>query len=153
MFRGVWASPWVGFKYYELFFQNRDFPILLRNTLLLGLYKLIFGFPAPLLLALAINAVKHAMLKRLVQTVSYLPYFISNVIVAGMIVLVLSPNGGAVNTLLDRLGLETINFLYLPEWFRTIYVASDVWQFAGYESILYLAALTAIDPQLYEAAE
>ncbi|MFD0717459.1 ABC transporter permease [Paenibacillus sp. GCM10027626] len=153
LYKGIWASDWVGLKYYRMFFQNPDFPILMRNTILLGFYKLIFGFPAPIMLALLLNEVKQALFKRFVQTVSYLPHFISNVVVAGMVVMFLSPSGGLVNRILEAFGLDAVNFMVKPEWFRTIYVLSEIWQHIGWETIIYLAALTAINPLLYEAAE
>jgi putative aldouronate transport system permease protein len=153
VFKGIWASNWVGFKYYRMFFENPDFFLLMRNTFLLGVYKLLFGFPAPIVLALMLNEVKNAIFKKLVQTVSYLPHFISNVIVASMVIMFLSPTGGIVNQLIQSLGFKPINFMMESGMFRTIYVASDIWQHIGWETIIYLAALTAVDPMLYEAAE
>ncbi|WP_340023695.1 ABC transporter permease subunit [Paenibacillus sp. FSL K6-1096] len=153
LYKGIWESDWVGFKYYTMFFHNPDFWLLFRNTFLLGLYKLVFGFPAPILLALLLNEVKNTLFKRFVQTATYLPHFISNVIVASMVMMFLSPTGGIINQLLQSLGMESINFLTLPEWFRPIYVLSEIWQHLGWETIIYLAALSSIDPSLYEAAE
>lgn len=152
VFKGVWGSDWVGLKYYRMFFENPDFFLLMRNTVLLGLYKLIFGFPAPILLALMLNEMRSAVFKRFVQTVSYLPHFISNVIVASMVIMFLSPTGGLVNQILTGLGFNAVNFMMEPGMFRTIYVVSEIWQNIGWETIIYLAALTAVDPQLYEAA-
>jgi putative aldouronate transport system permease protein len=153
LYKGVWQSEWVGMKYYIMFFQNPDLFILLRNTFLLGFYKLLFGFPAPIILALLLNETKNAIFKRFVQSVSYLPHFISNVVVASMVIMFLSPSSGIINQLTGLLGASPINFLVKPDWFRTIYVASEVWQHFGWETIIYLAALTSIDPLLYEAAE
>ncbi|MDF2657826.1 MAG: sugar transporter permease [Paenibacillus sp.] len=153
LYKGILESKWVGFKYYEMFFKSPDFWILLRNTFLLGLYKLVFGFPAPILLALLLNEVKHALFKRFVQTVSYLPHFISNVVVAGMVIMFLSPSGGMVNKIIESLGFTPIHFMVNPELFRSIYVTSEIWQHVGWETIIYLAALTSIDPALYEAAD
>ncbi|MEK4518309.1 ABC transporter permease subunit [Paenibacillus sp. FSL H8-0122] len=153
LFKGIWASNWVGFKYYRMFLENPDFLLLMKNTFLLGLYRLVFGFPAPILLAILLNEVRKASFKRLVQTVSYLPHFISNVIVASMVIMFLSPTGGLINNLLGGLGIGPINFMNEPDFFRIIYVLSEIWQHIGWETIIYLAALTAIDPQLYEAAE
>jgi putative aldouronate transport system permease protein len=153
VFQGIWASPWVGLKYYKMFFDNPDSWELMRNTLLLGFYKLIFGFPAPIILALLLNEVKQAFFKKFVQTVSYLPHFISTVVIAGMITMFLSPTSGLVNEILHSLGIGRINFLQEAEWFRTIYVVSDIWEGIGWGSIIYLAALTTIDPSLYEAAD
>ncbi|MBD2863417.1 sugar ABC transporter permease [Paenibacillus sp. IB182363] len=153
LYKGILESKWVGFKYYEMFFKSPDFWILLRNTFLLGLYKLVFGFPAPILLALLLNEVKQALFKRFVQTVSYLPHFISNVVVAGMVIMFLSPSGGMVNKIIESLGFTPIHFMVNPELFRSIYVTSEIWQHVGWETIIYLAALTSIDPALYEAAD
>ncbi|MDF2668522.1 MAG: sugar transporter permease [Paenibacillus sp.] len=153
LFKGVWGSEWVGFKYYAMFFQNPDFFKLLRNTFLLGFYSLVFGFPAPILLALLLNELRSMVFKRFVQSVSYLPHFISNVVIVSMIVVFLSPSGGIVNRMIEGIGLEQINWLMSPEWFRTIFVTSGIWQSVGWSSIIYLAALTAIDPHLYEAAD
>ncbi|MGC5773970.1 ABC transporter permease [Paenibacillus pabuli] len=153
LFKGIWASDWVGFKYYRMFLENPDFWPLMKNTFLLGVYKLVFGFPAPILLAILLNEVRRAAFKRIVQTVSYLPHFISNVIVASMVIMFLSPTGGLINNLLAGIGIGPINFMNEPGLFRGIYVLSEIWQHIGWETIIYLAALTAIDPQLYEAAD
>ncbi len=153
LFKGIWDSPWVGLKWYVMFLQNPDFLVILKNTFLLGVYKLVFGFPAPIILALLLHEVKNAFFKRFVQTVSYLPHFISNVVVASMVIMFLSPSSGIVNQMIQWFGFEPINFMVKPDLFRWIYVASEVWQHVGWETIIYLAALTAIDPGLYEAAE
>lgn len=153
LFKGVWASPWAGFKYYRMFFESPDFLKLFRNTFLLGISNVVFGFPMPVILALCMNELKHVLFKRFVQTVSYMPHFISNVVVAGMVIMFLSPTTGLIAHLVKSLGLQPVNFLVQPEWFRPIYVLSDIWHHAGWGSIIYLAALTGIDPQLYEAAE
>ncbi|WP_082423109.1 ABC transporter permease [Paenibacillus dakarensis] len=152
LFQGIMASEWVGFKYFKQFFESKDFFPVIRNTFLLGFYKLLFGFPAPIILALLINEMRNAFFKRFVQTVSYLPHFISNVIVAGIVVMFLSPSGGIINEILAALGLEKITFMVEADWFRTIYVASDIWQHIGWGTIIYLAALASVDPQLYEAS-
>jgi putative aldouronate transport system permease protein len=153
LYKGIWESNWVGLKYYKMFFNSPDFWVLLRNTFLLGIYKLIFGFPAPILLALLLNEVKNVLFKRFVQTVSYLPHFISNVVVAGMVVMFLSPSTGFVNKMIASIGFQPIHFMIQPNLFRFIYVGSEVWQHIGWEAIIYLAALTSIDPALYEAAD
>jgi putative aldouronate transport system permease protein len=153
VFKGIWESNWVGFKYYIMFFQNPDAWPLFRNTLLLGLYNLIFGFPAPILLALLLNEVKVNLVKRFVQTISYLPHFISTVVITGMAAMFLSPTTGIINEFLVWLGMEPIAFLQKASWFRTIYITTEIWQEIGWGSIIYLAALTTIDPQLYDAAE
>lgn len=152
LFKGLGGSEWVGLKYYQQFFDNRDALVIIKNTVLLGAYKLLFGFPAPIILALLLNELRNAVYKRLVQTVSYLPHFLSNVVVASMLLLLLSPSTGMVNRIIEWFGFPAISFLQEAEWFRTIYVLSEIWQQVGWGSILYLAAITTIDPQLYEAA-
>jgi putative aldouronate transport system permease protein len=151
-FKGVWASDWVGLKHYSLFFNSPDFLKLLKNTVLLGVYKIVFGFPAPIMLALLLNEVRKSIIKRFVQTISYLPHFISNVVVVGMMFLFLSPSSGLVNNVIEWLGYDAVNFMQNENYFRTIYVLSEIWQHIGWETIIYLAALSSIDPQLYEAA-
>ncbi|MCU6712794.1 ABC transporter permease subunit [Paenibacillus sp. J5C_2022] len=153
LFRGIWESEWVGFHYYRMFFSNPDFLLLMKNTFLLGFYNLVFGFPAPIILAILFNELRSMVFKRFVQTVSYLPHFISNVIVAGMVVMFLSPTGGWVNEMLGLFGIGPINFMVEAEMFRSVFVGSEIWQHTGWASIIYLAALTGIDPSLYEAAE
>ncbi|CAN7344373.1 ABC transporter permease [Paenibacillus sp. LjRoot56] len=152
-FKGVWASEWVGLKFYSLFFHSPDFLKLLKNTVLLGIYKVVFGFPAPIILALLLNEVRRATLKRFVQSISYLPHFISNVVVVSMMFLFLSPTSGLVNKVIQWFGYDAMNFMQNESYFRTIYIFSEIWQHVGWETIIYLAALSAIDPQLYEAAK
>ncbi|WP_223869796.1 ABC transporter permease [Paenibacillus sabuli] len=151
-FKGVWESDWSGLKYYKLFFESPDFPKLVKNTILLGFYRLVFGFPAPIILALLLNEVRKQVLKRFVQSVSYLPHFISNVVVVSMMFLFLSPSNGLVNQIVEWFGADAINFMQDENYFRSLYVLSEIWQHVGWETIIYLAALSAIDPQLYEAA-
>jgi putative aldouronate transport system permease protein len=150
--RGIRGSQLVGFKYFIEFFSSPFFPRLLRNTVLLSLYGLLWGFPIPIIFALLLNEVKNGLFKRTVQTVSYMPYFISVVVLAGMVQSFLTPYDGAVNKIIAALGYETVNFMVQPRWFRTIYIASGIWQGFGYESIVYLAAISAVDTQMYEAA-
>lgn len=153
IFKGVMASPWVGLKYYKMFFQNPDSFLIIRNTVLLGIYKLFWEFPAPIIFALVLNEVKNIYFKKTVQTISYLPHFISTVIVAGMVLEFLSPRSGFVNTIIKSLGMQPINFMAISGWFRTVYIVSDIWQQLGWGTIIYLAALTGISPELYEAAQ
>ena len=153
IFTGIRDSPWVGFAHFQRFFSSIYFYRLIRNTVLLNLYSILVGFPAPIILALLLNELMHPLFKRLVQTISYLPHFVSLVVIAGLIHTFLSPTTGPVNHLLKSLGLGTIDFLARPEWFRHIYVWSGVWQGVGWGSIIYLAALVGIDPTLYEVAE
>lgn len=153
VFTGILDSPWVGFKHFEKFFMSSDFWLLFKNTLLLGVYNLVFGFPFPIILAVLLNEVRVRWFKKTVQTLSYLPAFLSVVIISSMIIDFLSPNQGILNQLLAALGFEKIYFLVAPEWFRTIYVASDIWSNVGYEAIIYMAAIAGISPSLYEAAK
>jgi putative aldouronate transport system permease protein len=150
--KGIWGSPWAGFKHFRLFFNNPVFWDLIRNTLLLSLYHLAAGFPIPILIALALNEVRNGLFKRAVQMVTYAPHFISTVVIVSMIMLALAPDLGIVNTALRWLGMKEIDFLGNPGMFRSIYVWSDIWQNAGYSAIIYLAALAGVDPSLYEAA-
>lgn len=151
VFDGFFGSKWVGMKHFADFLSDPYFLVLIKNTLLISFYQLIFAFPAPIILALLLNELKGTVFKRFVQTVSYMPHFLSTVVVCGILVNFLS-NEGLINQLLAGIGLEKIQFLMLPQWFRTIFVASDVWQGIGWGSIIYLAALTTIDPTQYEAA-
>ncbi len=152
IFSGFAASPWVGLKYFRVYFANPDAFLLIRNTFILGCYRLALGFPAPILFALLLNEVRSFFLKRVVQTVSYLPHFISTVVLCGMVVGFLSPRTGLINSLITALGGEAVSFLTEPRWFRTIYTLSGVWQNMGWNAIVYIAAISTIDPQLYEAA-
>ncbi|MDF2725416.1 MAG: sugar transporter permease [Paenibacillus sp.] len=150
--RGIFTSEWVGFKHFRTFADSYYFWDLLRNTLLISFYRLLFGFPAPILLALLINEVRSLAFKRIVQTVSYLPHFISMVVLAGLITTLLSVDGGIINAVLQKLGFEPIYFLGDKHYFRSMLVASGIWKEVGWGTIIYLAAISGIDPQLYEAA-
>ncbi|TFE26976.1 ABC transporter permease [Cohnella luojiensis] len=153
--RGFIDSPWVGLKHFEMFFNSPDFQEVMRNTIVISLLKFGIGFPAPIILALMLNEVRHMVFKRFVQTVSYLPHFLSWVIVAGMVMSMLSTDNGSVNMLLEKMNLidEPINFLSLPEYFWSILVSTGVWKEIGFASIVYLAAIAGVDPHMYEAAE
>lgn len=153
MGRGVFGSDWVGFKWFIQFFESFYFWRLMRNMLLLSFYSIVFGFPVPIIFALMLNEMKVLPLKRIVQTVSYLPYFVSIVIIVGMLVTFLSPNNGIVNIVIKSLGGEAVNFLGLQSWFRPLYVGSGIWQRFGFSSIIYLAAISGISQELYDAAE
>lgn len=150
--RGITGSPWVGFDHFERFFQSFQFWTILRNTVELSLYELLVGFPAPIVLALMLNQATSRRFKRFVQTVTYAPHFISVVVIVGMLNLFLSPRNGLVNQVIAYLGGTPVYFMAEPEWFKTIYVFSGVWQNVGWSTIIYLAALTAINPDLHEAA-
>ncbi len=150
---GILNSPWVGLEHFERFFQSFYFERLLSNTLLIGLYELAIGFPIPIILALLINEVKNKYFKPFIQTITYAPHFLSIVVVVGILYLFLSPQTGIVNQVIVFFGGEPIYFMAEPGWFKTIFVFSGVWQNMGWSSIIYLAALSAIDPQLHEAAK
>ena len=150
--KGILGSPWAGLRYFRQFFLSPYFGRLLRNTVLISVYSLLWGFPVPILFALLLNEFKDGKFKRLIQTVSYLPHFISLVVICGILIDIFSPQGGVVNALLYSLTGKRINFFGEPEWFRAMYVGSGVWQEFGWNSIIYLAAITGINPDLYEAA-
>jgi putative aldouronate transport system permease protein len=147
----LFGEYWVGFYYFKEFWADATFWHVFGNTLILGAVSLLFTFPAPVILALLLNEVRSSRFKRIVQSISYLPHFLSIVVVAGVIIQLLSDTG-PFNQLLGHLGHTPIEFLQQPGWFRQIYVSSEVWQTAGWGTILYLAALTTIDGQLYEQA-
>lgn len=149
---GVLGSPWAGFGHFEQFFHSVYLWRLLKNTVLLSFYSLIWGFPAPIVFALLLNELRVGLFKKFVQTVSYLPHFISIVIVTGMLITFLAEDG-IVNMILEKFGVGPIIFLNEPGLFRSIFVSSGVWQSFGWGSIIYLAAIAGINPQLYEAAE
>ncbi|AEE97141.1 MAG: putative aldouronate transport system permease protein [Clostridiales bacterium] len=150
--KGIWGSPWVGFKHFERFFNGYNFGRLMANTLGISLYSLAVGFPIPIILAIMMNELRNGVIKNTVQTITYAPHFLSTVVVAGMIISFLSPSNGIVNKLIVALGGQPIYFMIEPAWFKTIYVLSDVWQHMGWNSIIYMAALAGIDPELHEAA-
>ncbi len=148
---GILRSPWVGFKHFQDFFSSIYFWRILRNTLLISFYQLIFGFPAPILLALLLNEIRHGAFKKTVQTITYLPHFISLVVVCGMIK-DFTMSGGAINDLVVWFGGQRASLLQSPALFRSIYIISGIWQEIGWGSIIFLAALSGIDQGLYEAA-
>lgn len=149
--KGIAGSPWVGFEHFNSFFNGIYFWRLIKNTLLINAYDLLFGFPAPIVLALLLNEIRGRFFKRFVQTVSYLPHFISIVVVAGMMADFLS-RAGLVNQILSAFGMTPVDFLKEAGWFRFLFVSSGIWQSVGWGSIIYLAAITTIDSTLYEAA-
>ena len=150
--RGILSAEWVGLRHFENFVNSYYFWNILRNTLLISLYRLLFGFPLPIILAILFNEVRNVIFKRTVQTISYLPHFISMVVLCGLVTTLLSTDGGFVNGLLVKLGFEPIMFLSDTRYFRSVIVASGIWKEVGWNSIIYLAAIAGIDPQLYEAA-
>ncbi|GIP00164.1 sugar ABC transporter permease [Paenibacillus lautus] len=151
----IFENPWVGFKHFEAFFNAPEFERIIRNTIVISLLKFFIGFPAPIILALMLNEVRHMFFKRFIQTITYLPHFLSWVIVAGFVIAMLSTENGSVNMLLQSVGAidEPINFLSLKQYFWTILISANVWKEIGFNSIVYLAAIASIDPALYEAAD
>ena len=149
---GFLGSPWVGLEHFERFIDSFQFERLMANTLTLNALGLLLAFPVPIVLALVVNQLSSDRFKKFTQTVLYSPSFISVVVVVGMIHLLFSPRSGIVNNAVEVLGGEPVFFMGAPEWFRPLYIGSDIWQNAGFSMIVYLAALTAIDPALHEAA-
>ncbi|UQZ87536.1 putative multiple-sugar transport system permease YteP [Paenibacillus konkukensis] len=152
--QGIWGSPWVGWKHFEYMFTlSPDFYKILGNTVIISLYHIIFGFPAPIILALLLNELRLEVFKQVSQTISYLPHFLSWIVLGGMLITILSPTTGAVNIVLGWFGIEPIYFLGDPHYFRFTLVVSAIWKEIGWGTIIYLAALAGIDPYLYEAAK
>lgn len=149
--KGIWGSEWVGFEHFRSFFESYYFFRVLRNTFLISFYNLIFGFPAPIILALMLNEVRIKWFKSVIQTVSYLPHFISLVVICGLII-DFTNRGGVINSIIVFFGGEDSALLNSAGNFRTIFVSSSIWQEVGWSSIIYLAALSGINPELYEAA-
>ncbi|MBO9605276.1 MAG: sugar ABC transporter permease [Paenibacillaceae bacterium] len=151
---GIGGSPWAGFKHFHyMFTASPDFPTIMRNTVLISLYHIVFGFPAPVVLALLLNELRSRIFTRIAQTITYMPYFFSWVIISSLAITVLSPSTGVVNMVVKWLGYEPIYFLASPDYFRSILVGTAIWKDVGYGAIVYLAALASIDPVLYEAAK
>lgn len=148
----IWAAPWVGFSWFQEIFTSYYFPRLLKNTLMISVYNLVFSFPIPIVFALMLHEMRSKPFKRIVQTVSYLPHFISVVVVVGMMQTILSTTDGVVNNLIRQNGGNAVNFFGTSRWFRPLYIGSGIWQSFGWNSIIYLAALSTADPELYEAA-
>ena len=151
--KGIWGSDWAGFTYFIRFFKSPYFTRVLKNTILISVYSILWGFPIPIIFALMTNDLGSNVYKRVVQAVSYIPYFISTVIICGMIVNFLSPSNGIINVIIRFFGGEAINFLMEPKWFKTVFIASGIWQGFGWSAIIYLAALTGVSQELYEAAK
>ncbi len=150
---GILGSEWVGFDQFIRFFNSAQFVNALKNTLVLSFYELIAGFPIPIILALFITQLRSQRYKKFVQLVTYAPHFISQVVVVGMLFLFMSPSSGIINNIMGIFGLDPINFLGVSEYYKHIYVWSGIWQGAGWGSIIYIAALAAVSPSLYEAAK
>lgn len=150
---GIWGSPWVGLDQFEKLFSSKEFYVVLKNTLLLNLYHLIFAFPAPIILALMLNEVRVEWYKRTLQNLLYIPHFISWVVLGSIIIALLSPSTGIVNYVLQAFGMEPIYFMADKFWWPVSFIVSGIWKEAGFGTILYLAAMASIDPTLYEAAK
>ncbi|MDR0457049.1 MAG: ABC transporter permease subunit [Treponema sp.] len=153
IFRGVWDSPWVGLKWFDQAFHSRDFYFALRNTLALNVLDLLMGFPAPIILAIMLNELKSNSYKRLTQTVIYLPHFLSWIIIAGIATQLFAPSGGVINNVLGKMSLGPVDFLMKGGAWIGTYIGLGVWKEMGWGTIIYLAAITGINPELYEAAE
>lgn len=153
LFRGISGSEWVGLKNFKDFLTSPEFYVTLKNTLMLNVYSLLLEFTFAILLALMLNEVKNKYFKTIVQTASFIPYFIAIVVATGITVNILSPSTGVVNVFLEKLGFERVYFLAKPEFFRGIFTGLNMWKTAGFNAVIYLAALTAVDEQLYEAAK
>lgn len=149
---GLWGSPWVGFKYFKMFLNDPYFFTVLKNTIIISLCSLVFYFPVPIILALLINEVKNQRRKKVVQTITYLPYFISTVVVCNLAMYIFATDGIINDVIVNIFGGTAKTFLSDPTWFRPIYIITEIWQNAGWGSIIYLAALSGVDQQLYEAA-
>lgn len=150
-FTGLFTSPWVGFQWFSQFFNSVFAWRLIRNTFLLSFYSLLFGFPIPIIFAICITQLRAKRFAKAAQVVTYLPYFISTVVVVGMMTNFLSPGNGIINEFIKRMGGTPINFMSDPSWFRRLYVISGSWQSFGFNSIIFVAAIMGIDPALYEA--
>jgi putative aldouronate transport system permease protein len=150
--KGFFGSPWVGFYHFKRFFGSYQFLRVITNTLGISVYLLVAGFPIPIIIALSLNSTNIYRLKKTVQTATYIPHFISTVVMVGMLLQFLSPRVGIINTFRGFFGLDPLNFIAIPEYFRGLYVWSAVWQHAGWSSIIYIAALSSVDPALHEAA-
>lgn len=149
---GIIGSPWVGFEHFQALFASVMFQRVVSNTLIISFLRILFGFPAPIILALLINEIGSRKYKRTIQTISYLPHFISWVVMAGIFIELLSPSRGVVNYVITALGGEPIYFLASEEWFRSVLVITGIWKTVGWGSVIYLAAISSIDPEKYEAA-
>ncbi|MDR0298810.1 MAG: ABC transporter permease subunit [Streptococcaceae bacterium] len=149
---GIWGSPWVGWTYFQQFFNSYFFWDLIKNTLGISIYSLIVGFPLPIILALSLNELKDGFGKKFAQTITYAPNFISVVVIVGMLFAFLNPETGIINNVIQFFGFKPIDFMSNPAWFKTIYVLSGVWQSTGWSSVIYMAALSGVDTQLHEAA-
>jgi putative aldouronate transport system permease protein len=150
--KGIMGSAWVGWRYFERFIHSYQFSALFINTLGLSLYLMLATFPLPIILAITFNRLRNRRVRGFIQTVSFAPHFISVVVVVSMMSIFLSPTSGIVNLLVHAAGGDAVNYMAEPSWFKSLYVLSDIWQHTGWDSLIYFAALSAIDPELYDAA-
>ncbi|MBP1991727.1 ABC transporter permease [Paenibacillus eucommiae] len=150
--KGIWDSPWVGLKHFQDFYNSYQFGKIIKNTVIISVLSTLFGFPAPIILAIALNELRSKLFSKSVQMVTYAPYFISTVVLVGMIYQFLDPQLGPLNQLMKALRMDPINFVGEPAYFIPIYVLSGMWQFTGYSAIIYLAVLSGVDPEIQEAA-
>lgn len=150
--QGIWGSPWIGLYNFERFFRSYKFGLLLKNTILVNVYSLVAGFPIPIIFALLLNYLRRKRFKKILQMVSYAPYFISTVVMCGMIIIFLDADTGIINKLMQLVGMNPVQFMGEAKYFKSIYVWSSVWQGMGWASIIYIAALSGVDYQLHEAA-
>ena len=153
IFRGILGSTWVGWENFREMFAYEGFYRVLRNTMLIGFYRVVIGFPVPIILALLLNEVRFKKFQRVAQSALYLPYFLSWVVVGQLFMNALHPSTGLINIFLMRIGIEPVFFFGQPQYFHALVTLSYIWKFAGYQSIIYLAAISTVDPSLYEAAE
>jgi putative aldouronate transport system permease protein len=151
--KGLTGGEFVGLDYFRRFIQGAQFESLIKNTFLISFLTLLVGFPVPIFLALVFNQIKNARHKKIIQTIAYVPHFISMIVLVGMLMVFLSPSSGIAGNIYRAFGKEAINIMGEQEYFRLVYVLSEVWQHAGWNSIIYIAALAGIDTQLYEAAK
>jgi putative aldouronate transport system permease protein len=152
-FRGFWNSPWVGFKHFDRFFHDPVFWLLFKNTFILAVYNIVFFFPIPILIALMLNELRLEWFKRTIQTAIYIPHFVSWVVVVGMVYTFFSSEGGIFTNMMVNAGMDKINFLMSNDWFRPMIILEVIWKESGWGTIIFLAALSGVDPTLYEAAK
>lgn len=150
---GFLGSEWVGFEHFKRFFSSYYFWRLIKNTITIEMFSLLFGFPIPILLALVVNEIRVNKFKKTLQNITYIPHFISVVVVVGMLNLFLDPDNGIVNIALSHLGVNPVPFMQKAEWFKFLFISSNIWTHMGWQSIIYIAALSGVNPQLYEAAK
>lgn len=150
--KGIWGSEWVGFQHFSRLFTNYQFPSLLRNTVLLSVENLLIGFPIPIIFALLLNQIKNRKFRKTIQTVTYAPYFLSTIVVVSILNALTGLDSGFINYILNALGHEKILFMGDSAWFRPLYIITEVWQKTGWDSIIYIAALASVSPELHEAA-